>query len=139
MFAVEVYVHMDRMDDAHRELVAAFEAMERHGERHIEAELERLKGELIVRRDRRRQEEAEQCFRKALDVGRRQHARSLELRAALSLARLHGEGTQRSSGACDELRRVHGSFTEGFDSPDLADAAALLGAGRGVGVTSGAA
>jgi hypothetical protein len=60
MLAAEAYVHVGRLDDAQRELVAAFEAMERHGERHVEAELERLKGELIVRRGPRRQEEAEQ-------------------------------------------------------------------------------
>jgi predicted ATPase len=137
MFAVEAYLHVGGMDGANRELVAAFEAMERHGERHVEAELERLKGELMVRADQRRREEAEQCFRKALDVARRRHARSLGLRAALSLARLHGEGTRRSPGPWDDLQRAHGWFTEGFDAPDLAEAAALLGAGRGVVVASG--
>jgi predicted ATPase len=104
--------------------------MERHGERHVEAELERLKGELILRRDGRRREEAEQCFRKALDVARRHHARSLELRAAIGLARLDGEGAPPSAGT-KELQGVHGWFTEGFDAPDLADAATLLGASRG--------
>jgi predicted ATPase len=136
MLAAEAYVHVGRLDDAQRELVAAFEAMERHGERHVEAELERLKGELIVRRAPRRREEAEQCFRKALDVARRQQARSLELRAALSLARLHGAGAHGSNGALDELERVHRRFTEGFDTPDLAEAAALLRAGREAAVAS---
>jgi predicted ATPase len=136
MFAAEAYAHVDRLDDADRELAAAFAAMERHGERHVEAELERLKGELIVRRDRRRHEAAEQHFRKALDVARRHHARSLELRAALSLARLHGEGAKPYPAGLEELRRVHGGFTEGFDAPDLADAATLLGTPRGA-VASG--
>ena len=128
MLGVEAYARLDRMDDAQRELAAAFQAMERHGERHVEAELERLKGELAIRRDPRLREEAEQCFRKALEVARRQDARSFELRAAVSLARLHGEARRSEAGA--DLGRVHGWFTEGFDAPDLVEAAVLLGANR---------
>src|SRR5262249_1630333 len=123
--AADAYVHVGRIDDAQRELVAAFDAMERHGERHVEAELHRLKGELCVRGDRSRRDDAERGFREALDVGRRQHAESVELRAALDLARLH-ERAARSAGAWDDLRRVHAWFTEGSDTPDLVEATALL-------------
>jgi DNA-binding winged helix-turn-helix (wHTH) protein len=88
MLAVEAYLHLDRPTDARRELAAGFAAMERFGERHMEAELLRLKGELIVREDSRRRSEAERCFHDAIDVARAQQAKSLELRATLGLARL---------------------------------------------------
>src|SRR5262249_12388842 len=68
---------------------------------------------------------AERRFRKAIDIARRQQARSLELRAATSLGRLlRGQG--RHAEARDVLSEVHGWFTEGFDEPDLRQAAALL-------------
>lgn len=130
MLAAGACLHLGRLDGAERELAAAFQAMDRHGERHVEAELERLKGEIIVRRDARLKDDAERCFRKALEVARAQDAKSLELRAALSLARLH-EGTRRSEAAFDELRRVHAWFTEGFDSLDFAEASAVLTADAG--------
>jgi hypothetical protein len=94
MLAVEAYLHLDRPTDAHRELAAGFAAMERFGERHMEAELLRLKGELIVRDDSRRRDEAERCFHDAIDVARGQQAKSLELRATLGLARLDRSGSK---------------------------------------------
>jgi tetratricopeptide (TPR) repeat protein len=136
MLALEAHVHGDRPDDARRELAAAFDAIERHGERHLEAELERWKGELIVRGDRRLRDDAERCFRRALEIARAQDAKSLELRAALSLARLHA-ADRRSPRGLDELRRARAAFTEGFDSPDLAEATALLGTGAATTPRSG--
>ena len=69
--------------------------------------------------------QAEACYRTALDLAGRQQARSLQLRAAVSLARLWGEKGERNQ-ARDLLAPVHGGFTEGFDSADLKDAKALL-------------
>jgi hypothetical protein len=86
--AAEAYLHLDRPTDAHRELAAGFAAMERYGERHVEAELIRLDGELILRDDPGRRDEAERRFHDAIDVARGQDAKSLELRATLALARL---------------------------------------------------
>jgi predicted ATPase len=122
MLATDAYLRIGRLDDAERELAAAFAAMERHGERHVEAELERLKGDVVLRRNRGRADEAVACFRKALEVARRQQAKSFELRAATSLARL-------SRAASDDLRQVLGSFGEGFDAPDLVEAGVLLEVG----------
>ena len=81
--------------------------MERFGERHIEAELIRLEGEIILRDDPRRGDDAERRFHDAIDVARAQAANSLELRATLGLARLErraGTGFP-SGGARDESRR----------------------------------
>jgi predicted ATPase len=69
--------------------------------------------------------EAEACYVRALEVARAQEARSLELRAATSLARLWGE-QGRSAEARDLLALVYGWFTEGFDTADLKEAKALL-------------
>jgi len=69
--------------------------------------------------------EVENSFVRALDVARRQQTKSLELRAAGSLARLWGEQGRRGE-ARDLLAPVYGWFTEGFDTPDLKDAKALL-------------
>ena len=88
MLAAEAYLRLDRPADAQRELAAGFDAIERYGERHVEAELLRLKGELVLREDPRRCDEAERHFHDAIDVARAQEAKSLELRATLGLARL---------------------------------------------------
>jgi adenylate cyclase len=69
--------------------------------------------------------EAEACFQHALDVSRRQQAKSLELRAAMSLGRLWQRQGQRAE-AYALLASVYGWFTEGFDTADLQDAVALL-------------
>jgi predicted ATPase len=69
--------------------------------------------------------ESEACFERSLAIARRQQGKSLELRAATSLARLWGEQGQRSE-ASDLLAPVYGWFTEGFDTSDLKEAKALL-------------
>ena len=70
-------------------------------------------------------EEAEVCFHNALDVARHQQAKSLELRAATSLARLWQQQGKRAE-ARELLTPIYNWFTEGFDTPDLKDAKALL-------------
>ena len=98
---------------------------EQTGMRVAEAELRRVKGELLMIKDPGNAAEAERCLRTAIDVARRQGARLFELRATVSLARL-----LKQQGKTDEARQmlagIYGWFTEGFDTADLKDAKALL-------------
>ena len=98
----------------------------RTGERFQEAELYRILGELLLQTSHPdRRDDAERRFRQALEVARAQEARSWELRAATSLARLLADEDQRGE-ARSTLTGVYSWFTEGFDTPDLQDARALL-------------
>jgi predicted ATPase len=90
-----------------------------------EADLHRLKGELLMIKESGNVAEAEYCLRTEIDVARRQGARLFELRATVSLARLlkqRGETVE----ACRMLAEIYNWFTEGFEFPDLKDAKALL-------------
>jgi predicted ATPase len=92
----------------------------------FEAELQRVKGEVLLAAGGPSCEsEAEVCFRRALDLARPQQARSYELRAATSLARLWLRQDKKDQ-ACDLLAPVYAWFTEGFDTQDLKEAKALL-------------
>ena len=111
-------------------LAEALDVVEQTDERHWEAELYRLKGELLLVpgepvEGEAGSDEAERCFQHAVEVSRRQKAKSWELRATVSLARLWQE-----QGRVDEARQVlaevYGWFTEGFETRDLQDARALL-------------
>jgi predicted ATPase len=105
----------------------ALEQVDHSGQRWCEAELHRAKGELLSRSCDAPQ--AESWLERSLLTARRQHAKLAELRAAYCLARLwhdQGKGTE----ARDLLRPIHGWFTEGFDTPDLKEATALLDALR---------
>jgi class 3 adenylate cyclase/predicted ATPase len=102
----------------------ALRIVERTGERSLEAELCRHKGRLLLRQGHA--EAAEELYREALRIAREQEAKLWELRAAASLARLCRNQGRRAE-ARDVLDPVYGWFTEGFDTPDLKDAAALLG------------
>src|SRR5262249_19042633 len=93
------------------------------GERFLEAELHRLRGEIFVAQARR--DERGVGFRRAVEVARAQDARGLELRAATSFIRLHRR-TEREAEAQAQLTATCGWFTEGFDTPDLRDARKLL-------------
>ena len=106
-------------------LEEALAAVRKTGERWYEAELYRLKGELVLVRRAHDVVEAETCFQQALDIARRQQARALELRAAMSLGRLwQQQGKSRE--AHDLLAPVYEWFTEGLDTADLQEAKALL-------------
>jgi predicted ATPase len=96
-------------------------------ERRWEAELHRLKGELLLQQAVPDAPQAEACFQQSLTIARRQQAKSWELRAALSLSRLWQQQDKRTE-ARQLLAEVYGWFTEGFDTPDLQDARALLDA-----------
>jgi predicted ATPase len=109
--------------------------MEQHEDRFWEAEIYRLRGVLLLQQPETPQEEAETWLQRALDVARRQEAKSLELRAAMSLARLWQQ-QGRYTEARALLVPIYTWFTEGFDTADLQEARALLGA-LGEGSTSG--
>ena len=99
--------------------------VEQSGVRFYEAELYRLKGELLLTLSSDDCPQAEACFHHALEVAHQQQARSLELRAAMSLCRLY-----RQQGKCDMARQrladLLGWFTEGLSTPLLQEAEALL-------------
>jgi len=101
------------------------ELIQRTGSRCFEAEMRRLKGELLLMDDSGAISEAAQCFRDAIEVARSQSAKSWELRATMSLARLLANQDRRAE-ARTMLAAIYGWFTEGFDTADLRDAKALL-------------
>ena len=113
-------------DEGLRLLEIALATAKNSGERWWEAELHRLRGELVLRDGKPEAERlAEEHFYRGLDVARNQRARSLELRGALSLKRLwRRTGQHRQDNTL--LALVYGSFTEGFDTPDLREARMLL-------------
>jgi predicted ATPase len=106
-------------------MAEAISAMSAVGPCYYQAEVHRLKGELLLQRSLDNQAEAESSFHHALDLARNQQAKSLELRAATSLARLWQQQGKRQE-AHDLLAPVYHWFTEGFDTADLKDAKALL-------------
>jgi predicted ATPase/class 3 adenylate cyclase len=114
-----------QMSEGLATLDEALAAVDKTGGRWGEAELYRLKGELLMRQAGSNAQRVEICFQQALAVARRQQARSLELRAAMSLCRLwQKKGKQQQ--ARELLAEVYGWFTEGFNSPDLCEARELL-------------
>jgi predicted ATPase len=99
--------------------------VEQHEDRWWEAEVRRLRGVLLLRQPGTPPAEAEAWLRRALDVARSQEAKSLELRAAMSLGRLWQQQGKQAE-ARQLLAPVYGWFTEGFDTADLQEAKALL-------------
>jgi class 3 adenylate cyclase/predicted ATPase len=112
-----------QVEEASTLLDEALQIVERTGERWLEAELNRHKGQLLLRQGH--SEAAEELYRKALSIAREQQAKLWELRAAASLARLRRD-QGRHAEARDLLGPVYGWFTEGFETPDLKDAKMLL-------------
>jgi predicted ATPase len=106
-------------------LTEALSLVESTGERWFEAELHRVRGELLLRLPDPERIGAERCFRHAIAVAQGQQAKLWELRAAVSLARLWRDQGRRAE-AHDLLAPVYGWFTEGFDTADLKNAEALL-------------
>jgi predicted ATPase len=123
----DVCEHLSHPEDGLQALVEAHTLVEQHGDRWWEAEVCRLRGVLLLRQPGMSQVEAETWLQGALNVARRQEARSLELRAAMSLARLwQHQGKQAE--AHDLLAPIFGWFTQGFDTADLQEAKMLLAA-----------
>jgi predicted ATPase len=112
-----------RAEEALQALDQAAAAVKRSEEHLCEAELYRIKGEALAARGR--WNDAEKCFRHAIEIARAQCAKAFELRAAMSLARSSTTSGQREA-ANELLRSVHDWFTEGFETPDLQAAKALL-------------
>ena len=121
----EVCKSVGQLDGGLQALKETQDMVNKTGGCYLEAELHRLKGEILLSLSVGDQTEAESCFQEALNVSRRQKVKSLELRAAMSLSRLW-----RNQGKTEEARRIlsetYGWFTEGFDTADLKEAKALL-------------
>ena len=131
----EAYGRVGQVEEGLRTLAEALAVVNKTGERWYEAELYRLKGELSLKSRqvktspesevRSPESEAEECFWKAIEIARQQQAKSLELRAVMSLSRLwQQQGRQEE--ARQRLAEIYGWFTEGFDTMDLQEAKALL-------------
>jgi predicted ATPase len=122
----EVVDRFGHTADGLQALTEAHTLVEQHEERYWEAEVCRLRGVLLLRQTGTPQaEEAETCFQQALAVARRQEAKSLELRAAMSLSRLWQRQGKRTE-ARELLAPIYNWFIEGFDTADLQEAKALL-------------
>jgi predicted ATPase len=120
------HAELSQFNDARRCLDEAMSIIETTKERWFEAEVNRIAGEIALRSERD-EAKAEAHFEHALAVAREQQAKSWELRAAMSMARLWRDQGKRDE-ARDLLAPVYGWFTEGFDTLDLKEAKALLDA-----------
>jgi predicted ATPase len=142
----EAYGKVGQVEEGLRMLAEALATVDRTGECVYEAELYRLKGELTLAQSSVQslgssvQKEAEACFLKAIEIAQKQQAKSLELRAVMSLVRLrqhqaqnhesrdtHHETRLRLAEAYTMLSEIYNWFTEGLDTKDLQEAKALLG------------
>jgi predicted ATPase len=113
------------LDDGLSALNEALAAADKREDRSGEPEIHRLKGELLLRQNHSNAAKALSCFQRAIEIARKQSAKSWELRATTSLARLLA--TQgRNDEARAMLTEIYGWFTEGFDTADLKDTKALL-------------
>jgi predicted ATPase len=146
----EAYRQTEQVEEGLAAVAEALATIDRTGERFYEAEVSRIKGELLLkdegrkrkacpepcpersRRNSRRDEspedcflDAESCFQRAIEVARQQQAKLWELRAVMSLCRLWQEQGKREE-ARKKLAEVYEWFTEGFDTPDLQEARSLL-------------
>ncbi|WP_089935436.1 response regulator [Candidatus Entotheonella palauensis] len=121
----EGYGVLDQVEAGLDALKEAFEVAERTGIYSWNAEVHRRRGELLLHQTIPDVAQAESCFHQALDIARQQQAKSLELRAATSLARLWQRQNKRKE-AHDLLAPVYNWFTEGFDTADLIEAQQLV-------------
>jgi predicted ATPase len=122
-FLTEALGQAGQTEEALDTLAEALALVQETEERHWEAELHRLRGELLLNQGD--EAGAEASLKTAIEVARRQQARSWELRATTSLARLW-QALDRGGDARDLLAEIYGWFTEGFDTPDLLEAHSLL-------------
>jgi DNA-binding winged helix-turn-helix (wHTH) protein/predicted ATPase len=127
----QAYAHRGRNDEAMDVVQKALTLADSIGEHLVAAELHRLQGELLLRQGQGQAvSAAERCFRRALDIANHRGAKSLELRAAVSLARLWRDLGKRND-ALELLEPIYGCFTEGFETLDLREAKDLLDLTRG--------
>ena len=123
----DAYTQAGRFEDARQALDEGLAIVEKNDERCQEAELHRLKGELLLAEspDHASAAAAEDCFRGAIETARRQQSKAWELRAAMSLARLW-QRQDRPGDARQILVPIYATYTEGWTTPDLAEARELL-------------
>ena len=130
----EVYEKVDRVDEGLAVVAEALALAEETGAHYWDAELERLRGTLLLGRATARlgrkrggstANDPEPCFQRAIEIARRQQAKSLELRAATSLARLW-QGQGRTAEARSLLSEVYSWFSEGHETPDAREARSVL-------------
>ncbi len=122
----EACVKVGQVEEGLAAIDRGFGVLNRHDERYYEAELFRLKGDLLfIQGKTSSASEVESCFQKALEVSRSLKAKSLELRAAMSLSRLKQKQGKQGE-ARKLLQEIYGWFTEGFDTGDLKEAKTLL-------------
>jgi predicted ATPase len=121
----EAYMETGRLGDGLGALTEAGAAADEYENRNYGAEMHRLKGELLLRQGDLNTAEAKSFFERAIEIARKQSAKSWELRATMSLARLVDKQGKRAE-ARVMLAEIYNWFTEGFDTADLKDAKALL-------------
>jgi class 3 adenylate cyclase len=129
-FVATALGRLSRFDEALRIVDESFEFIERTGQQYYAAELRRLKGELLLAQTDSNASQAEHSFRDAIEIARKQHAKSWELRATTSFARTLARQGKRDE-ARSMLAEIYDWFSEGFDTADLKDARALLEELRG--------
>jgi len=114
-----------KVQDALAVVAEALAVAQKNGDHFYDAELYRLKGDLLLAQSAATATEAEACFHQAIEISHRQAAKALELRAVMRLAHLwHKQG--KTSSAREKLSENYGWFTEGLDTPDLKEAKAVL-------------
>jgi len=121
----EACARAGRIDEGLKAVAEAFDLSQQSGECFWEAETHRICGELLLRKNNYNSAEVQSCFERAIEIARKQRAKSLELRATTSLARLLAKQGHRDDARL-MLAEIYNWFTEGFDLPDLIDAKALL-------------
>jgi predicted ATPase len=124
-FLAMAYTQLNQFDEAWRVIGEAITAIEETGETWCEAEVDRVAGEITLKSPKPNSAKAEGYFERALSVARQQQAKSWELRAAISLARLWRD-QEKTQQARELLAAVYGWFTDGFETRDLKEARALL-------------
>jgi predicted ATPase/class 3 adenylate cyclase len=121
----QAFTEAGRVDDGLSALTEAQATADENEIRFYEAETHRLRGELLLRQNDSKATEAQRCFERAIEIASKQNAKSWELRATTSLARLLDKQGRRDE-ARTMLAEIYGWFSEGFDTPDLKDAKQLL-------------
>jgi predicted ATPase len=121
----EALLQDGQLEQAIKQVKIIEDFIEETGERFYQAETLRVKGEMLLIQSPDNAKNAETCFKQAIQVAKHQEAKTLELRAAMSLAHLW-QVQGRAGDAHKMLAEVYDWFTEGFDTPDLKDAYVLL-------------
>jgi predicted ATPase len=123
----DAYTRSASFGDAHKALSEALAVAEKNDDRCHEAELHRLRGELLLAESPDLTAAGEDCFRLAIETARRQQSRGWELRATMSLARVWQRQGRRDD-ARVALAAIYGRYSEGFTTPDVVEAGSLLAA-----------